>query len=58
MTNRYNLFFQFENDELVHNMNSTVRLSWMEAWLEKYLNEKMMTRQILFLATEVTFLSP
>ena len=34
-------------------MNNTVRLSWMEAWLEKYLNEKLMTRQILFLATEV-----
>lgn len=24
----------------------------MEAWLEKYLNEKRMTREILFLATE------
>ena len=52
-TGKYGITFQFETDELVHTMNSTVRLSWMEAWLEKYLQEKQMTREILFLATEV-----
>ena len=54
---KYSISFQFESDELVHNMNSTVRMSWMESWLEKYLLEKQMTREILFLATEVSFAS-
>jgi hypothetical protein len=27
----------------------------MEAWIEKYLKEKAMTRQILFLASEVAY---
>lgn len=49
---KFNLFFQFEADELVHSIDSTVRLSWMERWLEKFLKEKLMTRQILFLASE------
>lgn len=49
---KFNLFFQFESDELVHSIDSTVRLSWMERWLEKFLKEKLMTRQILFLASE------
>jgi hypothetical protein len=50
--NKYTLHFQFETDELLHNFDSTVRYSMMEPWIEKYLEKKGMTRQILFLATE------
>lgn len=49
---KYSLHFQFETDELLHNLDSTVRYSMMEPWIEKYLEKKGMTRQILFLATE------
>ena len=49
---KYSLHFQFETDELMHNLDSTVRYSMMEPWIEKYLEKKGMTRQILFLATE------
>jgi hypothetical protein len=51
-TSKYSLHFQFETDELLHNLDSTVRYSMMEPWIEKYLEKKGMTRQILFLATE------
>lgn len=49
---KFALFFQFETDELLHKMDSTVRYSMMENWIELYLEKKGMTRQILFLATE------
>lgn len=45
--------YQFERNELVHKMSSTVRLGMMEKWIERYLEEKNMTRRIFFLATEL-----
>ncbi|EGR28085.1 hypothetical protein IMG5_183420 [Ichthyophthirius multifiliis] len=48
----FNLKFRFESDSLIHNPQRTLRISQMEKWLEKILEKKAMTSQILFLGTE------
>ena len=35
--NEKNMSFRFENDSLIHYLNRTIRISYMEKWLETIL---------------------
>jgi Ca2+-binding EF-hand superfamily protein len=49
---RGEIYFRFENDSLHHTPDKTVRDTVMENWIERYLHNKGITSQILFVGTE------
>ena len=52
LTENMEIRFRFENDSLYHNPRSTINTNMIEKWLEKYLDQKQRTSQVLFLGTE------
>lgn len=52
LTENIEIRFRFENDSLYHNPRSTINTNMIEKWLEKYLDQKQRTSQVLFLGTE------
>jgi hypothetical protein len=46
------IYFRFENDQLTHTPDSTIILNKMEQWIEKFLEKKRSTSQIMFLGTQ------
>ena len=52
MDNTIDVKYIFDNSSLVHTLKRTIRPEMMEKWIDRHLEEKTVSRQIMFLGTE------